>query len=522
VECIKPYPNQSKAVACLRDYLKGFRGGVVLEAPTGAGKSIIQAELVKQILDKWPDRNILCLTHVQELIEQNFKAMLAVGVPVEPAIYSAGLKMKNIGQVTMASIQSIYKKAEILPDIKLIIVDEAHMIPPKGEGMYRTLLDALPNARLVGLTATPYRLKGGLLTNGDMFDHIIGTDITNMSMMDLIADGKLSPLVSEVTEHNLDLSDLIKHSSTDYTEKSLSEMVEHNFENTAAAVANMMALSNDRKKVLLFATNIKHAQFICDEIGDQARMVDGKTASKDRSSILAEFKASQFKYLINVGCFTTGFDQKDIDCIVFMRPTASPSLYVQMCGRGMRVHADKTDCLVLDYAGNIERHGPVTNVEPPAAPRESNRENAPAVKECPECYALLHLSATICSECGHEFPRSVNVERRASSHSIMGKLDIREHQVSGLKATVHSKKNAPDMIRIVWKSGVMPICDQYLCLNHQGYARQKAVEWFSRWTGRLPSGDLWNDCQSLNTMPEPPQMLKVDHGGKYPEIKQWM
>ena len=237
---IRPYPNQSKAVDLILDYLYGFNGNPVLEAPTGAGKSVIQAELVRRTLNNWPDKNILCLTHVQELIQQNFEAMLAVGVQMEPQIYSAGLKQKNVGQLTMASIQSIYRNLDKLPYPDLIIVDEAHMIPPKGEGMYQTLLQQFPDARLVGLTATPYRLKGGLLTNGEMFDHIIEAKLTNMTMAELIHEGKLSPLVSEVTHHNLDLSDLVKHSSSDYTEKSLSEMVEKNLEQTLAAVNDMV------------------------------------------------------------------------------------------------------------------------------------------------------------------------------------------------------------------------------------------------------------------------------------------
>jgi DNA repair protein RadD len=250
--------------------------------------------------------------------------------------------------------------------------------------------------------------------------------------------------------------------------------------------------------------------------------VNGKTASKERSTILAQYKASQFKYLVNVGCFTTGFDQKDIDGLVFMRPTASAGLYVQMCGRGMRVHASKTDCLVLDYVGNIETHGPVTHVEPPPPPRESNRENAPSVKECPECHSLLYLAATVCDECGYEFPKQYKVQTRAASANIMAKVDIREHQISGYKAVIHTKRNAPDMIKITWKSGMLPICDQYLCINHQGYARQKAVEWFARWTGRIPTGDMNVDLQTIQTMPEPPVLIKVDHGGKYPEIRNWI
>ena len=193
-----------------------------------------------------------------------------------------------------------------------------------------------------------------------------------------------------------------------------------------------------------------------------------------------------------------------------------------MCGRGMRVHAAKTDCLVLDYVGNIETHGPVTHVEPPPPPREGgDRENSPSVKECPECTsALLYLAATVCDECGYEFPKKYKVQSRAASANIMAKVDIREHQVTGYKAVVHTKRNAPDMIKITWKSGMLPICDQYLCINHQGYARQKAVEWFTRWTGRLPTGDMNVDLETLNNMPEPPVFAEGGSRRQVPRDKE--
>ena len=523
------YPEQDKAVTLILDYLYGFTGNPVLEAPTGSGKSVIQAGLVDKVLRTWPNKTVLCLAHVAELLEQNEDAMIKLGISAEydVGVYSASLNRRDIGQVTIASIQSVYKKAELLGHIDLIVVDEAHLINNKGDGMYRHLLAELgfvnPAIRVVGLTATPYRLSGGLLTDGDLFDHCINSKLFDMDMETLISRGKLAPLTTEPVSQSYSTEELTKRGG-EYTNASLSEMVKASGDVTAHACAETLRLTEDRNKVLIFATNLDHAASIESYLFPHARVVSGDTPKRERAELVEDYKAGKFKYLVNVGVFTTGFNVTDVDCIALMRPTFSPGLYLQMLGRGMRVAPGKADCLVLDFANNIETHGPVTQVKPPKR-RGAAREGDAPLKTClnPECFALNYAQARECEECGTPFPvtESVSIEREASTIDIMGRDLIGEHWVTDHVVGIHHKKNSPPMLKIEYWSAIFPIATQYLCIYHPGYAGQKASEWFLNWTGFPVPRDIETAKQVLASTDDLPNRILVDSSGKYPQIKKW-
>ncbi len=523
------YPEQDKAVTLILDYLYGFTGNPVLEAPTGSGKSVIQAGLVDKVLRTWPNKTVLCLAHVAELLEQNEDAMIKLGISAEydVGVYSASLNRRDIGQVTIASIQSVYKKAELLGHIDLIVVDEAHLINNKGDGMYRHLLSELgfvnPAIRVVGLTATPYRLSGGLLTDGDLFDHCIESRLFDMDMETLISRGKLAPLTTEPVSRTYSTEELTKRGG-EYTNASLSEMIRSSGDVTAVACGETLRLTEDRNKVLIFATNLDHAASIADCLGHRARVVSGDTPKRERAELVEDYKAGEFKYLINVGVFTTGFNVTDVDCIALMRPTFSPGLYLQMLGRGMRVAPNKADCLVLDFANNIETHGPVTQVKPPKR-RGPAREGDAPLKTClnPECFALNYAQARECEECGTPFPvnETVSIEREASTIDIMGRDLIVEHEITEHVIGTHIKKGSPPMLKIDYWSGYFPVATQYLCIYHEGYAGQKASEWFMRWTGFPVPRELETARDVLASAEELPNRIVVDSSGKYPQIKKW-
>ena len=523
------YPEQIKAVALILDYLYGFNGNPVLEAPTGSGKSVIQAGLVKTVLSKWPDKTVLCLAHVAELLEQNEDAITKLGVSddYDVGVYSASLGRREIGQVTIASIQSVYKKAELLGHIDLIVVDEAHLINNKGDGMYRHLLAELafvnPAIRVVGLTATPYRLSGGLLTDGDLFDHCIESKLFDMDMETLIAAGKLAPLTTEPVTRKYSTLELTKRGG-EYTNASLSEMVKASGDVTAHACAETQRLASDRKKVLIFATNLDHADSIAEYLFPHARVVSGDTPKRERAELVEDYKAGAFKYLVNVGVFTTGFNVTDVDCIALMRPTFSPGLYLQMLGRGMRTAPNKSDCLVLDFANNIETHGPVTQVKPPKRRGPAKEGDAP-LKTClnPECFALNYAQARECEECGCPFPvaEKVSIEREASTIDIMGRDLISEHEITEHVIGTHFKQGSPPMLKIEYWSGYFPVATQYLCIYHQGYAGQKAGAWFLNWTGFPVPRDIETAKQVLASTDDLPNKIVVDSSGKYPQIKKW-
>lgn len=524
------YPEQTKAVTLILDYLYGFTGNPVLEAPTGSGKSVIQAGLVDKVLRTWPNKTVLCLAHVAELLEQNEDAMIKLGISAEydVGVYSASLNRREIGQVTIASIQSVYKKAELLGHIDLVVVDEAHLVNNKGDGMYRRLLAELgfvnPTIRVVGLTATPYRLSGGLLTDGDLFDHCINSKLFDMDMETLISKGKLAPLTTEPVSRTYSTEDLAMRGG-EYTNASLAEMVRASGDVTAQACAETLRLASDRNKVLIFATNLAHADDIANYLAPNARMVSGDTPKRERAELVKDYKAGAFKYMVNVGVFTTGFNVTDVDCIALMRPTFSPGLYLQMLGRGMRVAPNKSDCLVLDFANNIETHGPVTQVQPPKQRGPAKEGDAP-LKVClnPKCFALNYAQARECEECGTPFPVTETVssiEREASTIDVMGRNLIAVHEITEHVIGTHIKKGSPPMLKIDYWSGYFPVATQYLCVYHQGYAGQKAAEWFMRWTGFPVPRDLETARDVLASTDDLPNRIVVDSSGKYPQIKQW-
>lgn len=179
------------------------------------------------------------------------------------------------------------------------------------------------------------------------------------------------------------------------------------------------------------------------------------------------------KYLVNVNVLTTGFDAPNVDCVVLLRPTASPGLYYQMVGRGFRLHPDKHDCLVLDFGGNIIRHGPVDSIQ--VTERSGNGGDAPA-KECPECQAVIHAAYAVCPDCGFEFPppKRNKHETRASSEGILsGEVTDEEFDVQDVSYSVHIKRDAapdtPKTMRVDYRLGLNHWQSEWVCIEHSGY-----------------------------------------------------
>lgn len=379
-------------------------GDLCVVAPTGSGKSVIIAHLIRQAEDAWPGTGVLVLAHQKELVEQDVRKILAVcpGLPI--GIYSAGLRQKSVSAVTYASVQSICNHQHLLPPIDLCIVDEAHLINNEETGRYRKLLDALrlkqPHMRVIGLTATPYRLGQGMVTDGGIFTDIIEP----VGIQELVDLGAICPLTSKATKTRLDVAGVATNGRGDYVEKDLQAAVDRPLTNEDV-VKETIARAEGRHHWLVFCSGIDHAMHVRDLLeanGITADCVTGKTDRRNRDRILEEFKAGQFIALTNANLLTTGFDAPCVDLIVMLRPTMSPGLYVQMAGRGMRTAPGKKDCLVLDFAGNVAQHGPVTAVNPPA---KKGKGGPPPCKVCPECDEIVPVQTKTCPRCGHEWPQ---------------------------------------------------------------------------------------------------------------------
>lgn len=498
-------------------------GNPCLVLPTGSGKSHIVAALCKDALQNWPETRVLMLTHVKELIEQNAEKMRQHWPGAPMGIYSASIGRKDLGEpITFAGIQSVRTKAGALGHVDLVIIDECHLVNHKDEGGYRKLLGELkainPALRVIGLTATPYRLGHGLITDKPaLFDDLL----TPVSIEELVFKGYLSTLRSKITKAKLDTSG-VKKRGGEFIESELQAAVDTDDQNQKV-VQEIVGLAGDRKAWLVFCTGVKHAQHVAEVLrqhGVATECVTGDTPKKERERILTDFKAGRLRALTNANVLTTGFDYPDIDVVAMLRPTMSASLYVQMAGRGMRVKSHADHCLVLDFAGVVEMHGPITNVQPPKKGGDGNGE-AP-VKVCDECGELVHISVMVCPSCGAMFPEPVKKSMVLRNDDIMG-LDGQELEVSSWAWRQHiSKASGIEMLAVTYYGSLSdtPITE-YLPIMHEGYAGQRAMGQLlsmansaSIVPGGLNVKTLVDMVQNMNNA-TPPKLIEYRKDGKF-------
>ena len=400
-------PYQEAAIAAIYKYYGENTGNCCVVIPTAGGKSLVMAAFIEGVLKAWPDQRILIVTHVRELIAQNHAEMIGLWPEAPAGIYSAGLgKREAQARILFAGIQSIHRRAQEVGHTDLVMIDEAHLIPGNSSTMYRRFLDALtrinPALKVIGLTATPFRLDSGMLHEGN---DALFTDIAyEAPVRDLIDAGYLSPLVSKQPATRLDVSKVGTRAG-DYIQRDLAAAVDQEAI-TRAAVTEIIAHGRDRKSWLAFCSGVDHARHVAEEFARQGIIcstIFGDTPKEERDAIIAAFKRGEIRALASMGVLTTGFNAPGVDLIALLRPTKSAGLYVQMVGRGTRLAPGKENCLVLDFAGNVRRHGPIDLVRP-RRPGDAGGGEAPT-KVCPECESIIALSAAECPDSG---PRGEN------------------------------------------------------------------------------------------------------------------
>ena len=370
-------PYQREAVDAIPAWFASNDGNPLVVIPTAGGKSLIIATFIRETLEAWPDTKILVVTHVKELIEQNCAELIGFWPQAPAGIYSAGLnKREHKAQVLFCGIQSIHSKANLLQRVDLILIDEAHLVPRNTETMYGKFLGQLkqinPYIKIVGFTATPYRLTEGLLHEGPgaMFAGIA----YEASVLDLINQGYLCRPTSRKAQRQIDTRG-VKTVGGEFAAGQL-EAVALNPDTVEAIVDEIIAASADRKGWLIFGCGVKHCEAMHATLtkrGIACGVIFGDTPPTERAKIIADFKAQKLRALCSMGVLTTGFNARHVDLIAIARPTKSVGLYIQIVGRGTRLHPDKTDCLILDFGGNITRHGPI---DQPVVKQKTGSEKA--------------------------------------------------------------------------------------------------------------------------------------------------
>jgi DNA repair protein RadD len=481
-------PYQEAAKAALYDHLRLRDDNPCVVIPTAGGKTPVIASVCKDAVGLWQGR-VLILAHVKELLEQAADKLNAVCPEVRFGVYSAGLKRRDTTHpVIVAGIQSVYKRAFELDVFDLVVIDEAHMIPPEGDGMYRQFLaDAKainPNLRIIGFTATPFRLKTGSICTPDGFLNHICYEV---GVRELIVGGYLCPLVTKAGINKVDTSHLHVRGG-EYVAGEVEDLMDDD-RLVEAACGETVGYTSDRKAVLIFASGIKHGEHIVrvlkDKYGITCRFVTGETPTDRRDVLLDQFRAGRLKYLCNVNVLTTGFDAPNIDCVALVRPTLSAGLYYQMVGRGFRLHPGKQNCLVLDFGGNVLRHGPVDQIR--VKEYGGNATGQAPAKECPECLSVVAAGYARCPDCGYEFPppeRQKHDAKASEAGILSGQVTTTKYPVRDVFYSVHKKRGAPDdaprTMRVDYKVGWNQFKSEWVCFEHEGYARHKAVAWWKR------------------------------------------
>lgn len=545
---------QSYAIDSIWKYFQdGNQGNPIVAMPTGTGKSVVIGGFAMSVYQHFHNQRLLVLTHVQELIEQNFEKLITMWPSAPAGIYSSGLGRKDMyGKITFGGIQSIKGVAKGFGHIDLVIIDECHLVSPKQTTMYRQFLEDLkkinPHLKVIGLTATPWRLGLGSLTEGGMFTDVC-CDMTTLEAFNWFFDqGYLSKLYSPAVEKLIDTSS-VGVVAGEFNQGQL-EKVSSSDAVTRKAIEQMLAYGQYKNHWLIFATGVEHCfkvQRMLEEAGIRTAVVSRHSSPDERREAIEGFKAGYYRALVNNNILTTGFDFAKIDMIGILRATMSSNLWVQMLGRGTRVvYANGFDlwsaqgrldaiaaggkpyCLVMDFAGNADRLGPIND---PVMPRKKGEKPGVApVKICDVCNCRNHTSARVCMVCATVFPENVKYAIQASHTELIAasapkeEIVIKVHRVTNVVYDVSRRAGRPDTLRAAFSCGMRKF-QAHFCFEHNGFAKKLAHKYWSQaWDGdeadNAPPETILEAMEKLDRL-KAPTHIRVWEKKPHPEIKAY-
>lgn len=510
---LRPYQR----AACDAFYAFLDEGGIsaLIELATGLGKSLVNAMVIKELMARYPSLRIVCLTHRKELIAQNFKELLKLWPAAPAGINSAGIGRRDWRpQILFCGIQSVHRHAALIGHADLVIIDECHLLSLKAATMYQRFLHELrvitPDMRLLGLTATGFRLDSGRLDQGDddrppLFDKTV----YKYGIGEGIRDGYLSPLISKAMLAEIDTRGVHTRGG---------EFVQHELEARAMAsnlvrraCDEIIQYGDDRHAWLVFCAGVKHAEAVTAEMrrrGIPFGIVTGDTKRKaERKQNIEAFERGELRGLANIDVLTTGSNFPKVDLIALLRPTKSPGLAVQTIGRGTRLingdighletaedrlaaigASDKPNCLILDFASILKTHGPVDTMSPPIKEKRGKRQKAIdlPVRICPECNGIMPLHTRVCDQCGHAWKTEPSEPQHDDTAD--GVSAVLSSQGSGKWLPVTSwafsvhqkkpeegKKRQLPTLRVRYRCGLNLTISEFWAFEHTGQAHARAV-----------------------------------------------
>lgn len=523
-----PRDYQEEAIGATFRYFDEKVGNPIIALPTAAGKALVIAEIVRRAMQAFPYTRIVMATHSKELVQQNADELRGQWPRAPLGIACDGLGSKDfVAPVVFGSILTMKSKADILGHRDLLIVDECHAIGDDDKASYNQFIAGLKAKnkalKVIGLSATIYRLRMGLLTNGTVFTDV-AYNLTDMEGINrLIERGYLCRVVAKNTNTYIDTDKVKLNNMGEYSQGQLQAASDRD-EITAGACEEIVELGRDRAAWLVFASGVEHAEHVAKHLvrrhGIRATFVHSKMSDAERDERIADYKRGKYRCMVNNGVLTTGFNHPPIDLIGMLRATMSPGLYVQMIGRGMRTHQGKDNCLVLDFARNTRTHGPVND---PILPRPKGEGGGgePPVRICDRCGTYNHASARVCTECGFEFPITVKFKKTAGTDELLREAtpQIEEVPVSRVVYLPHTSKTGNGSIKVCYYT-VTGTHYEYVSVEADGFRGKLGRDWFrqrSPFTGAAApklNSDLIGMAPSLKV----PRSIKVNVAKKPTEI----
>lgn len=537
-----PRYYQTEAVNAVFDYWSEEAGNPLVDMATGTGKSLTEAIIDMRLVKEYPDMRVLNTTHVVELVEGNWLELLGIWPTAPVGVAAASLERRDLrSQILFTQLQSVYDKAARIGHVDVMKIDEVHLVPNNENTMYRKFIDALlginPEMKIVGFSATPYRLDSGRLDEGDdrLFDRVVYT----YGIRQGIEDGYLTPITSKPIDTRLDVSGVGK-AMGDFKKGDLAAAVDKDDLNRTI-IEEVMDVEGHRKKALFFCAGIEHATHMRDILremsGRTIEVLSGKTPKGERRTMLEAYKRGEIWAITNDNVMSTGTNVPGIDLIVDCAPTASAPRYVQRVGRGTRViwprgfQPESTDaegrraaiasgikpnCRYMNFAGNIERHGPVDMIEPK---RPGKGDGEAPIKTCPQCDEILHASFRECWFCGHqfEFSENTNLMAHSSSAPIISTQEPEWSAVSSQTFRRHEKAGGLPSVRVDYMVGLKnQRC--WLCPEHTGFAKTKSDRFWVQHGGLRPFPKSVEEFLDRAGELVPTGEIQIKFGGKWPEV----
>lgn len=538
---------------------------VLLQGSTGCGKTIMFSKLIQRFLREQPHCRCLILVDREILVTQSRDKLLRVAPELIDDIgiccSSVQSKKELEHRVTIASRQTLINQLNYFAPVNIIILDEAHLAsipqegdPDEGTDQFSTIINTLrkynPKTRLIGFSATPYRLSSGYIygdknTKGSLpyFPELN----YKIEIQELMNQGFLSPLIAKTIVSESIKNDLVncKITAGEFNLGMLSDMMSSGI-HVNSAVEAYKEYAIERKKTLCFCVSIEHSEIVArafNEAGIPAIAIHSKLEDDDLAEAMNSLEDGHYKVFCSVAKLTTGLDVPDIDCILALRPTKSTSLWIQMIGRGLRtaIEKGKIDCFCLDLVGNLNEHG--TNLDKPRVfyklvkKSDKELEDRENEKQCPECSVTVHVACRVCPECDYVFNYRTEIHTQPELIDVTIGPDIRTFNVVNWTQTLNvGRESGKTTLKIAllyedeeanYRNKIKAI-NIFCCFPGDGYSGF-AVRKMQENLGLLSHGeisgvypDTAQECLELAIdLLQMPKTVTVDLSGKWPELKSF-